>query len=145
MKRSPLVRRRPLAKTGFILRATPKRRRMKRDTLDALFSKFIRTRDKWTCQRCGKVYLPPTQALHCAHVLSRGKLSVRYDVFNAAALCYGCHRWLDTHPDLKTAFFLARLGQTEYDLLQFRAAQPGKIERELVKAALLAKLADVEG
>lgn len=117
-----------------------KRRGMKRDALDALFSKFIRSRDKWTCQRCWKQYPPPTQALHCAHIFSRGKLSTRYDCDGAAALCYGCHRWLDTHPLVKEAFFREWLGEERYNALAVRAATPAKIDPEAIKLLLKEKL-----
>ena len=58
---------------------------------DRYFSLCVRERAAWTCERCGKQYVPPTQALHCAHWHSRGNWSVRFDPYNALALCYGCH------------------------------------------------------
>lgn len=96
---------------------------MKRDAADARYSDQIRERDKWTCQRCWKTYIPPTQALHSAHMFSRGKPSTRFDPDNACALCYGCHRYLDTHPDIKRAFFLLRLGPARFEALERRSNQ----------------------
>lgn len=94
---------------------------MKRDAADARFSFQVRERDRWTCQRCGKVYPPPTRALHCAHIFSRGKLATRFDLENAVALCYGDHRYLDTHPDEKERFFRQRMGDEAYDALRLRS------------------------
>ena len=94
---------------------------MKRDANDAKFSDMIRERDQWTCQRCGKIYVPPTRALHSAHMFSRGKPRTRMDPLNACALCYGCHRYLDTHPDLKRKFFRARLGDEVFEALELRS------------------------
>lgn len=64
---------------------------------DIAFSAYIRGRDKWTCQRptCGKVYTPPTKALHCSHYFSRGKWATRFDPENCISLCYGCHSYWD--------------------------------------------------
>lgn len=95
---------------------------MKRDATDARFSDIIRERDEWTCQRCGRQYDPhPGPALACAHIFSRGKPATRFDPENACALCYGCHRHLDTHPVLKEAFFRGRLGDERYEALQRRS------------------------
>lgn len=69
---------------------------------DRAFSEYIRTRDNWTCQRCGKQYDPlvPTDrmALHCSHFQGRGKENTRFEPLNADALCYGCHQYFTSHP-----------------------------------------------
>jgi hypothetical protein len=54
-------------------------------------------------------------------MFGRGKPNTRFDPDNACALCYGCHRWLDTHPDLKREFFLEWLGPKAFDLLEVRS------------------------
>ncbi len=97
---------------------------LKRDAADARFSKLIRERDKYTCQRCGAT--PHPQGLHSAHMFSRGKLNTRFDEENACALCYGCHRFLDTHPDLKREFFRLRLGDVTFEALEVRSNQRTK-------------------
>ena len=87
---------------------------------DVVWSKYIRTRDNWTCQRCNKKYTPPTSALHCSHFWSRGNWSVRYCPKNTMALCYGCHSYLGGNPQEHREFVLNRLGQKEFDALQQR-------------------------
>ena len=87
---------------------------------DVVWSKYIRTRDNWTCQRCNKKYTPPTSALHCSHFWSRGNWSVRFDFFNCQSLCYGCHSYLGGNPQEHREFVLNRLGQKEFDALQKR-------------------------
>jgi 5-methylcytosine-specific restriction endonuclease McrA len=94
---------------------------VKRDARDREFSRMIRERDWYTCQRCGAMHKTNSQGLHCAHMFSRGKLGTRWDPENAVALCYGCHRYLDTHPDLKREFFLARLGVERFEALELRS------------------------
>jgi hypothetical protein len=44
---------------------------IKRTAADRKFSLMIRERDNWTCQRCGKQYVPPTRALDCMHNFPR--------------------------------------------------------------------------
>ena len=102
----------------------PKKKRsggIKRSGSDILFSRSIRERDGWTCQRCGSVYEPPTSALHCAHMFSRRTKATRWDKDNACALCFGCHQYLDSHPNEKLAFFRERLGDEAFDALASRA------------------------
>jgi len=99
---------------------------------DTAFSWCIRTRDYWTCQRCLKVYSPPTQALHCMHFMGRGKWSTRFEPDNAAAGCYGCHRFLDTHPTEKAVFFRQWLGDGRYDQIVLLSNQQSEgIKKEL--------------
>jgi len=93
---------------------------------DSIWSKYIRTRDNWTCQRCDKKYAPPTSALHCSHFWSRGAWSVRFDEDNCQALCYGCHSYLGGNPQEHREFILNKLGQKEFDALQKRRNTPLK-------------------
>ena len=93
---------------------------------DSIWSKYIRTRDNWTCQRCDKKYVPPTSALHCSHFWSRGAWSVRFDEKNCQALCYGCHSYLGGNPQEHREFILDKLGQKEFDALQTRRNTPLK-------------------
>ena len=94
---------------------------MKRDKADREFSRSIRERDGYTCQRCFTTYIEGHRGLHCAHMFSRGKKATRWDEENACALCYGCHRWLDGHPDLKREFFRQRLGEDAFAELELRS------------------------
>lgn len=65
---------------------------MKTTPADMWFSRCVRERAGWTCERCHKQYTPPTQALHCSHYIGRGNWAVRFEPLNALALCYGCHQ-----------------------------------------------------
>jgi hypothetical protein len=82
---------------------------------DRKFSKMIRTRDNWTCQRCSKQYQPPTNALHCAHNFTRRTKATRFNEFNALALCYGCHQYIDSHAQAKETLFRDQFGDAAYD------------------------------
>lgn len=99
---------------------------MKRSADDRRFSREIRERDNHTCQRCGTSYPDKSKGLHCAHMFSRGKLATRFDPANARALCYGCHRYLDTHPNEKREFFKEWLGEEAFAALELRSNVPYK-------------------
>lgn len=58
---------------------------------DSAFSKCVRERAEWKCEKCGTQYDESSQGLHCSHHHSRGNWSIRFDPLNAEALCYGCH------------------------------------------------------
>jgi 5-methylcytosine-specific restriction endonuclease McrA len=94
---------------------------IKRSSADIKFSKRIRERDRYTCQRCGAVHAENSTGLHSAHMFSRRILATRFDPENAVAACYGCHQYLDSHPNEKLAFFRERLGEERFDALEARA------------------------
>jgi len=68
---------------------------MKLTPADKWFSRCVRERAEWTCERCGKRYTPPTQALHCAHYETRDHWGTRFEPINALSLCHGCHQYFD--------------------------------------------------
>jgi len=95
---------------------------MKYDPAWTIFSKYIRKRDNYTCQRCGAVHDPSSRGLHASHYFGRGGYSTRYDPDNCVALCYGCHKYWDeqNRPEY-TDFKTKQLGQERYDELVYRA------------------------
>lgn len=104
---------------------------VKIDAADKAFSLYIRTRDDWTCQRCGRQYQPPTSALHCSHFMGRAKENTRFDPLNATSLCYGCHSYLGSHPTEHYDFQLKRLGHETIDKLRLSASLYKKKDRKL--------------
>jgi ribosomal protein L37E len=88
---------------------------IKRTAEDSRFSKMIRQRDHYTCQRCGREHAPNSQGLHCAHCFTRRTQRTRFEPSNALALCYGCHQFIDSHAEEKEALFRLRFGNDEYD------------------------------
>lgn len=97
---------------------------MKRDAADTAFSLFIRERDEYTCQKCGKFYPEGRrQGLHCSHVFSRRHMSVRYFSPNAKALCFSCHQWYGSNPVESAAWVETYLGSEALEELQQRKNQ----------------------
>lgn len=105
--------------------------KIKIDKADTLFSLYVRTRDKWTCQRCGHGYNPPTAALHCSHFVGRGKENTRFEPLNADSLCYGCHSFFTAHPLEHIEWQVNRKGQKLVDKLRLAGNTYKKKDREL--------------
>lgn len=53
--------------------------------LDKEFSLLVRSLGY--CEYCKKTNV----SLHCAHIISRSNITLRWDIFNALCLCNGCH------------------------------------------------------
>ena len=83
--------------------------------LDTLFAHVIKQRDRWTCQRCGKVFIPgKAQGLDTSHVVGRRHKSVRWHPLNAKAVCFTCHRWWHENPTESGKWAEAFLGPEKY-------------------------------
>lgn len=65
---------------------------------DSAFSKCVRARANWKCERCGSRHERNSSGLHCSHFIGRGNWSVRFEPLNAIAACYGCHMHLQGDP-----------------------------------------------
>lgn len=112
--------------------------RIKLDKADMVFSQYIRTRDNWTCQRCGKQYQPPTKALHCSHYFGRGRENTRFDPENCDALCHGCHSyWGSSDKEGYRQFKIDQIGERGFQELTWRASMYKKKDRKM--ALIIAK------
>ena len=108
--------------------------RIKITKLDALFSKYIKLRDK-VCQRCGG-----SGGLQTSHFWGRVRRSVRWDEDNCCLLCFGCHQYFHSNPEEHRQFFLERLGQVGYDMLEYRAHRRGDLDLRLLEIYLTQKV-----
>ena len=111
--------------------------KFKRDKADIAWSKYIRWRDSWKCQRCKKQYSTGARGLECSHFHSRRKESVRFDDDNCCALCSGCHLYLTGNPLEHVRWYYKRLGKNKFEALEVRANIYQKKDRKI--AYLIAK------
>lgn len=88
---------------------------------DQYFSRCVRERAGWRCERCGAQHQEKSMGLHCSHFHGRGKWGLRFDPDNCEALCYGCHSFMGANPSLHDARMLEKLGEGLYKILQERA------------------------
>lgn len=106
------------------------------DPADAIFSKYVRLRDK-RCVRCGSPGRPdknglPIIGLQCSHYFGRGKELTRFLPENADSLCMGCHRyWETTDREDYRNFKLKQLGKKKFDALVATANLYCKKDRKL--------------
>ena len=60
---------------------------------DRAFSKCVRERVNWTCERCGTYYAEDKRAgLHCSYHYSPDNWIIRFHPLAAEALCVNCKR-----------------------------------------------------
>ena len=71
---------------------------VKRTPADDAFSKCVRERADYTCERCGSVHQRGSNGLHCSHIYSRRHRTIRWAGDNAQALCFYCHKWYGGNP-----------------------------------------------
>jgi len=92
---------------------------------DRLYTRYIRERDDYTCQKCRRKYSPDAcRNLVVSHFWGRGRENTRFDDENCIALCHlPCHQYWghgEGRPEYQT-FMEDKLGHTGYDLLMVRA------------------------
>jgi len=96
---------------------------IKTSVADAAFSKCVRERSDWHCERCGTHYPDGGPSLHCSHVVTRGNHAVRYSKSNAMALCFGCHRKVEgDHFEHRRVYFEV-FGEETYNQLEVAKQQ----------------------
>lgn len=121
--------------------------KIRRDALDKLFSRYIRERDGWVCQKCGQWYQKGSQGLQCSHFIGRRNMAVRFYPANACAHCFACHMYLTANPLFFAEWIKEYLGEPAYTALKERAQWlPRYREADLraIQADLRAKLAELE-
>jgi late competence protein required for DNA uptake (superfamily II DNA/RNA helicase) len=103
---------------------------IKRRQVDRLYSKIIRLRDKFTCQRCRHKHTTKSKGLHASHFFSRKREATRFDWDNVDSLCLACHlSWSRDRRDDYLKFKKKQLGFMRYEALAYRA----KIKNESIK------------
>lgn len=93
--------------------------KIKRDKRDDVFSKLIRARAGWMCERCGKPFTEQNrQGLDCSHLYSRRHTRTRWHPQNAYAHCMGCHSALGGAPVDFNKWAIEKSGQETVDLVE---------------------------
>ena len=84
---------------------------------DQVFSRYIRTRDNWKCQRCYKKYQEGDQGLHNSHFFGRACEATRFLGSNCDSLCFGCHQYFGANPAMYTEWKVKQMGEKQFDKL----------------------------
>lgn len=127
-----------------------------------LWSKIVRTRDGYTCQKCDR-----TERSQAHHIFSVANGNTAYNTRNGITMCYHCHIWwAHTNTEDARSFIIDWLGkkvwrerygdkpfsmqdiravgQEEYDLLHYLSNQPKKRDYNLSKIQLELELKEMQ-
>lgn len=118
---------------------------MKRDPLDALFSRYVRLKSGGYCKRCGK-YVGYSK-LNNAHLFGRLRHTVRWDERNTVPLCGSCHYMIDNNCLAKTELLLTLMSKGEAEELERLANMTIKdhpIDKDKLKEELKRKITLLE-
>jgi len=115
----------------------------KRDPADAAFSKYVRARDKWQCQRCLKQFEENAQNLHASHFQGRRKESTRYEPLNVDALCAYCHGYFTSFPGEHYQWQVQRKGQETVDKIILQSNTYLKKDRKAQAIVWRAKIKEL--
>lgn len=111
---------------------------------DTLYTRYIRERDNYTCQKCRRPYpRDDCRNLGVSHLWGRDHENTRFDDENCVALCYwNCHRYWGHGEGCREyeAFMIDKLGHAGYDLLMVRAhtykKQDDKMDEFIIRRKL---------
>lgn len=120
---------------------------MKRSTEDAIFSELVRTRAKWTCERCGSWHGDDKVRLHCSHHITRSRNATRWDSRNASAHCASCHHALGADPVMHGQWITAHIGEDTYEQIKAasnRTCQIKKHDRADIRKTLKWQLEELK-
>lgn len=115
--------------------------------VDKWFSYFIRFRDNWTCQVCGKkdmaraygkreLVRPGPSEIECMHLVSRANWSVRLLEENSISGCHTDHIYFTKNDSEWRKWCEAKFGQ-KYHLLRIKAKQP--IQKQIALRMIVAQ------
>ena len=97
---------------------------------DRLFSKYIRQKRGWKCEKCGRVCRDWTGTtiyykLEASHYFSRKHENTRFDEENVRTLCFTCHKRMGGYTREENGeydlWMKEMLGEQRYALLKLRA------------------------
>lgn len=110
-------------------------------TADKHFSKCVRERVDYVCERCNTQYDRSSSGLHCSHFHGRGNWSVRHDPLNAFAHCYACHIYFESNPYEFTHWYEEKVGEGMAAIVRERKNDTGlgKSAKQAEKAGEIAK------
>ena len=93
--------------------------KVKIDERDTVFSKLVRERTGWVCEKCGG--RQQKTVLHCSHLFSRRHRSTRWHPDNAFAHCFLCHQYLGENPVVFADWAVKKMGKEKVEEMRILA------------------------
>jgi len=92
-KNRPIKPKKPVVRKNRITQKPKKLSRSKiKKTLDKLVKDYVKERDNYTCQKCGKKV--EGSDCHASHIFPVGRCSIlEFEPLNMKVLCMSCHLW----------------------------------------------------
>jgi len=102
------------------------------DKADAIFSQYIRLRDK-SCQRCGSLVKLNDKgdpiSHQASHFQGRRKEATRFDPLNVDTLCFHCHQYFTANPAEHYMWQVDKKGLTTVNEIVIRSNSYKKKDR----------------
>jgi len=112
------------------------------EKLDVIFSKLVRTKSEWRCDRCGADHSFSHEELHCSHFMGRRYRATRWDFDNCFAHCRECHHYLGLNPVIFRRWALKMMGNEKYHHVRIKAETVTKLT-EADKERLYSRLKNI--
>ena len=110
--------------------------RIKVRKVDSLFSNYIRDKNNFTCERCGRRHEWGSSGIQASHFIGRSNEAVRFDEENVRVFCAGCHNHFHKNPQQFVEWMKKKLGERGYKVLIVRANQTVKRNDKMQKIIL---------
>jgi hypothetical protein len=81
-------------------------------TLDELWRRLVKIRDKGICRKCGKL------GLEAHHIMRRSIGALRFNIANGITLCPDHHSFAHNHPSEFRAWCAEEIGRETYEQLE---------------------------
>lgn len=133
------VKRKPKSKLKRVFKA-----KSFKNWLDDLCKNIVKVRDNRTCQKCYKV-IHDTYDCQWAHIKSRSRNDLRWDMNNSMVLCGSCHQWWHANPNEAGVWFANTFpARDEYiNSLIYNATVWKQVDFERIEEYLLGKCKDL--
>jgi len=90
---------------------------------DSEFSRYLRAKRNWTCERC---YRREEGGMQVSHFYGRKAESVRFSEVNCDVLCFSCHNFFEMNPLEYVVWKTKKLGEKKLKELTMEWATPQK-------------------
>ena len=104
--------------------------------LDKLWSKAVKVRAGYKCERNPSHKSDTTKSLNSHHLFTRSAMSTRWSMMNGICLCVGCHRYAHREPLDFHEWVKGYKGEDWYNALRRMKHTPNKPDPAIIEIML---------